>query len=96
MHPAAPACPYCGTVYTVEGREPDEVAGELAEINIEAIERQKHLDFVSRKIEERACRTLADWQRLAQKRGFKVGWAFYRYEAAQRKPRGGIDRRMTG
>lgn len=93
VHPVAPHCPECGCVYTVEGREPDEVAGQLTEIDAEVIARQKHMDFVAAKIEERDCKTLADWQRLGQKRGYKYGWALYRYEAMKRKPRGGVDTR---
>ncbi len=93
VHEPALECPYCGHVYVVEGREPDEISGVLAEVDLHAVEAARHMDFVARKIEERACKTLADWQRLGQKRGFKYGWALYRWEASRRKPRGGVDSR---
>jgi superfamily II DNA or RNA helicase len=76
-------CPYCGTVYEVQGREVEEVAGELVEIS----DLQRHQAFIGRKIEEGKCRSLADWQALARKRGFKPGWAYFRYQAKQGKQR---------
>jgi superfamily II DNA or RNA helicase len=76
-------CPYCGTVYEIVGREVEEVAGDLVEIS----ELQKHHEFVARKIEERACKSLQDWQALARKRGHKIGWAFFMFKAKGSKQR---------
>lgn len=78
------ACPYCGHVHVIEGRQVEEVAGELVEIQREQIEREAHAIFVGQKIEERECKTLQDWQALALKRGYKPGWAFYRFGLKQK------------
>ncbi len=71
------ACPYCGTVYEIVGREVEEIAGELVEIS----ELQRHQDFIAKKIEERECKSVDDWIKLARKRGHKIGWAFFMFKA---------------
>lgn len=85
-------CPYCGTVRQVHGREIKEVEGELAELDIEKMRelaqadldrRMKHDKHVREKIEERECKTLDDWRKLAVKRGKKPGWGFYMWQAKQ-------------
>lgn len=80
---AASKCPYCEHVHVIEGRAVEEVAGEL--VQLERTELQKHQDFVAAKIEERQCKSLQDWQALARKRGHKPGWAYFRYQAKQRR-----------
>lgn len=85
VHAAAlSACPYCGHVHVAAGgREVEEINGEL--VAIERSDMQRHADFVARKIEERQCKTLDDWQALARQRGHKPGWAYFRYQAKQRR-----------
>lgn len=73
----APRCPQCGHVAQVAKREIEVVEGTLAEVDQVAMKR------IERR-EEAACHTLADWQALAAKRGYKSGWAFHRYQARQR------------
>lgn len=94
VHKPAYQCPYCHAIREVGGRQIKEVEGELAEIDIQALRqmaqedfdrRQKHSEHVQRKIEERACRSLEDWRRLALKRGLKQGWAWYMWNAKKGK-----------
>jgi len=73
-HAAAPVCPFCGYEYPVQCRTVDEVAGELELIDAE-------FDAAARKMEVAECRTLEDLQRLAAERGYKPGWAYYRWQA---------------
>jgi superfamily II DNA or RNA helicase len=74
----APKCPQCGHVAEVKAREIEVVEGMLQEVQKVAAQRQ-------RKMEERDCRTLDDWQRLARERGYKIGWAMVRWQARQRR-----------
>lgn len=76
-------CPYCGAVREVNGRKVDIREGELAEVEIERM--REHQEFVGRKIDERGCKSLQDWINLAERRGYKPGWAHYRWQASQRK-----------
>lgn len=78
-------CSECGAVRQVNGREIDIKEGELQEIDIERL--REHHQFVVQKIEERGCKSLADWERLAHVRGFKKGWAWHRWQLQQRKAR---------
>lgn len=84
-HDPAPCCPECGFVYPVQkrdsmmgGRQIDEVDGELEEIDIEAMKRQ-------RKQEQGMARTLDDLVKLATDRGYKSPekWAAHIYTARQ-------------
>ena len=78
----APKCPKCGHVEEADTRIPDVHAGDLAPIDKAALRRAK-----SR--EEGACRTLGELQALGKRRGFKNGWAFFRWTARHgRKPQG--------
>lgn len=79
-------CSECGAVRQVNGREIDIREGELQEIDIERL--REHHQFVAQKIEERGCKSLADWERLAAIRGFKRGWAWHRWQLQQRKAAG--------
>lgn len=76
-------CGYCGHQHVVEGRKVEEIAGELAEVDSEGL--QRHRDFVVRKIEERECRTTADWERLGRARGHAPGWAYHMFRVRNRK-----------
>lgn len=77
----APKCPSCGHVLPIAKRELEVVEGSLEEVT-----RAKEAAKRQRWAEERACRTLDDWQALGQARGYKPGWAMVRYQhAAQRR-----------
>ncbi|MBH0112734.1 DEAD/DEAH box helicase [Novosphingobium sp. YJ-S2-02] len=73
----APKCPQCGHAVEVKAREIEQVDGTLEEVNRDAARR------AARK-EESECETLSDWQDLARRRGYKMGWAMHRYQARQR------------
>lgn len=74
----APKCPQCGETIEVKARAIEVVEGELAEVRKIAAQRQ-------RRLEEADCRTLDDWRRLAEQRGYKPGWAMHRWQARQRR-----------
>lgn len=78
FRPAA-MCPYCGAPRVVKGREVDQVEAKMLETDIESL--REHQVFIGRKIEERGCKTLQDWERLAVKRGYRLGWARHRWAA---------------
>lgn len=69
-------CPQCGTEVEVNERPLPSVAdsGELEAVDPVAV-RAMHRD------EERGARTLEDFKRIARARGYKPGWAHYRFEA---------------
>lgn len=85
-HVPAPRCPVCGHVYTITAREIEIVEGELQEITkkqIEETEKMRAMQFARR--EEGQCRTLQDFQELAQRRGYNSGWAYYRHRAREQR-----------
>ncbi|HXF44892.1 MAG TPA: DEAD/DEAH box helicase [Burkholderiaceae bacterium] len=71
--PAA-ACKHCGFVFPVEGRQVEEVAGELVEVDPDVVRAQ-------RKREERRASTLEDLVALGRARGYRYPeqWAQYVY-----------------
>jgi superfamily II DNA or RNA helicase len=73
---AGTVCPQCGAQREIAAREIEEVDGELQRLSIEDI---------SKKREEGKCKTLDDFRALAKQRGYKLGWAFFRWQARQRK-----------
>lgn len=79
-HGPAPKCPCCGHVYEVQGRAYEEVEGELEEIDIEAIRRQ-------RKQEQGQAKSIEDLVNLARSRGYKAPekWAAHIFTARQAK-----------
>lgn len=94
-HAPAPACTECGHVYPVKARDSlgggrviDEVEGELQEVDVEAIRR-------NRLREQSSARTLDDLVKLAQERGYKSPekWAAHIFTARQAKAsqRYGVD-----
>ena len=64
----------------VQSREVDHVKGELTEIDVHAIRKNKRM-------EEGMCKTLEELEELAERRGYKKGWARIRWNARQRKVR---------
>ncbi len=90
-HEPAKICPDCGYVYPVDKREAggggrvlDEVEGELEEIDVEALKRQ-------RKVEQAKARTLDELVSLATARGYKSPekWAAHIFTARQAKSNSG-------
>lgn len=87
-HAPAPKCPECGYAYQKRrietgGREIEEVDGELAEVDVEAIRRE-------RKREQADAETLEDLIALGTARGYKrpEKWAAHIYTARQAKAAG--------
>lgn len=73
----APKCPQCGFAPEVKVREIEQVEGTLEEV--------KRVEQRARRLEERDCKTLADWQALAAQRGYKPGWAMIRWQKRQQR-----------
>ena len=91
VHMPAPRCPVCGHVYEVSAREIETAEGELQELDakrLAEIEMNRNKMFAKR--EEGLCVSLADFQALAEKRGYDPGWAYHRFRARQQ--RGGHSR----
>jgi superfamily II DNA or RNA helicase len=76
---AGTACPQCGAEREVTVREVEQVDGELQRLSIEDIQKKR-----DERREEGKCKTLDDFRSLAAKRGYKPGWAFFRWKARQR------------
>lgn len=77
VHRPARVCPECGHEYAVtEGRQIEEVAGELAEIDVDAVRRAARQEVGMAK-------TMPELVALAKRRGYAKGWV-----AAQMKGRG--------
>jgi len=79
-HTPAPMCTECGHVYEVKSRTLTEVEGELEEIDIEKLRREK-------KQEHGMAQTLEDLVELATARGYKKpeAWAGHIYTARMAK-----------
>lgn len=77
---AGTACPQCGSAREIAPREIEEVDGELQRLSIEDIAKKR-----DERREEGKCRTLEDFRSLAAKRGYKPGWAYFRWQARSRK-----------
>lgn len=75
-HKPAPKCPECGHVYKIQSRSPDEVDGELVEVDVDAMR-------LRRKIENRSCDSLASLINLGEQRKYKrpVFWAAHYHRA---------------
>jgi hypothetical protein len=76
-----PVCRNCGHVHPIEERDIQHVDGELIEVSEEAAE----LLRVQKRREEARAQTYEDLLRIEKERGYKSGWARYRWEARQRK-----------
>jgi superfamily II DNA or RNA helicase len=77
---AGTVCPQCGSQREIAVREIEEVDGELQRLSIEDISKKRE-----ERREEAKCKTLDDFRALAKLRGYKLGWAFFRWQARQRK-----------
>ena len=77
---AGTACPQCGSAREIAPREIEEVDGELQRLSIEDIAKKR-----DERREEGMCKTLDDFRSLAAKRGYKPGWAYFRWKARSRK-----------
>ena len=73
-------CKYCNKEFVTVGREPDKEEGDLHEIDVHAIRKNKRM-------EEGMCKTLEELEELAERRGYKKGWARIRWNARQGKVR---------
>ncbi|MCK7581524.1 MAG: hypothetical protein MZV65_41795 [Chromatiales bacterium] len=82
VHRPAPKCPSCGFVYPVQGREIEQVAGELTRVDPLALRRQA-------KQEQSQAQSLAELQALAARRGYKPGWAEHVWRSRQQRQRFG-------
>lgn len=68
VHRPARVCPECGHEYAVtEGRQIEEVAGELAEIDVDAVRRAARQEVGMAK-------TMPELVALAKRRGYAKGW----------------------
>ncbi len=68
----APKCPECGQIVDVNGREIEEIDGELTEIDRAEIEREKK----QKRMEVGQAKTVEDLRRIAAERGYKKGWIY--------------------
>lgn len=84
VHTPAPACPHCGHVYIIKEKAPQQVDGELKQINAEALAWKKRQS----QIEVAKAETLEELQAIARARGFKPGWARHVLAARNRKATG--------
>ena len=69
-------CPECKHQFTVQSREVDHKEGELTEVDIQAIRKNKRM-------EEGKCTTLEQLEELGRQRGYKAGWAGMRWRSRQ-------------
>lgn len=74
-----PICPSCGEPYQAKVRQVETVAGDLKQLSPEQMAAIR-----TRKREESQCRTYEDFQRLGQARGYKPGWAQWRWKNSWR------------
>jgi|LGVF01.2.fsa_nt_gb superfamily II DNA or RNA helicase len=81
VHAPAPRCPQCGFEYEDAGCAPEEVAGELQEIDEEQAELMKR----QRRREVGRADTLEELQAIGRERGYKPGWARYIWESRQKR-----------
>ncbi len=83
-------CPECGTVPPPKPRELVKVAGEL--VPVEEAERAK--EEAKRELWGR--KSFDEWVAIARKRGYKVGWARFRFEAQEARYGGRKACKVTG
>lgn len=67
IHRPEPTCPSCGHIYAVANRAPEQVDGELGEVDLEALRVRKRQELKAAKMRD-------DLIRLAAARGYKPGW----------------------
>jgi superfamily II DNA or RNA helicase len=80
VHIPAPVCPECGHVYAAEARTIEQVAGELVEVTVDFVLKQK-------KREQASAKTIQDLIALGRTRGHKnpEGWAKHVHKARMMK-----------
>ena len=83
-------CPECGTTPPPKPRELVKVAGEL--VPVEEAERAK--EEAKRELWGR--KSFEEWVAIARKRGYKVGWARFRFEAQEARYGGRKSCEVTG
>lgn len=66
-------CPECKHQFVAQPREVDHVAGELTEVDVQAMRKSKRM-------EEGQCRTLEEFIALGEKRGYNKKWAYLRFK----------------
>lgn len=71
-------CGYCGHTFEIDGREIEEIEGDLQELNVFAVREE-------RKKEERDCTTLEELVELGERRKYPnaIDWAFIRWKKKQ-------------
>ena len=88
-HVRAPRCPFCGEVYEVQGRAPDQVDGQLEQMDPAESERLEKIEEnrarFARMSEERKCKTYQDFAELAKKRGYAQSWAGIRWAQVKKR-----------
>lgn len=72
-HRPAFKCPSCGHEYVANERTIEQVEGELKEVSVEEIRRERE----ARRREVGSARTMEDLLRVAKERGYKAAWAEY-------------------
>ena len=85
FHEPARKCPACGFEYISSGGQGlTQVAGELIEADPAVLMAARREELR----EERDCKTLDDFQALAKRRGYKPGWAFFRWKFKRQRETG--------
>lgn len=74
-------CPECGVIIPKKERKIKTKHGWLTEVQIEEIELNKKRD----KMEEWKAKTLEDFLKIAEARGYQRGWAFMRWSLKKKK-----------
>lgn len=87
VHEPATACPYCGHVHTPDQRVSLERARELRLLEEEEAQRLAQERARVRRDQEKGEKTLADWLRIAEERGYDKRWAHMRHKLRQQKRR---------
>lgn len=77
-HFPAPVCPYCGFEYEPEGRDVPFQPGELVEVD------KKQLAAIHR-AEVRNAKGETELRRIAQERGYKMGWVWHQMQIRKGK-----------
>lgn len=80
MHKPASVCPQCGHVYQTEGREVDQIDGELRELTADDKLRIKQM----RNKEVAKAKTYEELAKIGEARGYKPGWAKHKWDAKQK------------
>ncbi len=85
QRPGSKVCKFCGYTFEVQSREIEQKAGELSEVDITAMRRQ-------RMISQGKCQTFDELLAIAKKRGYKrpYGWVQFLMRARQAKRLAGV------